>query len=121
MSRHDEYRQNAANPGAIAEAERQRQLRIEQDRNDLIVALRSPEMRRVLWRVIDEGAVFTETFHGVQALDGFDAGKRALARFVMALIDEIDDRAVMEMRAAARDRARRELLALQAAEERAQP
>lgn len=90
-------------------------MRDAQERNDLIVVLRSPECRRVLWRVLDECGVFSESWNGDPAKLNFDAGKRAVARFLMAEIDRVDDRAVLEMRQMARDRARREQLDVEAA------
>src|SRR5688572_30263591 len=115
MSRHEQYRQNAADQPQVEAAEKLRLLRIQQERNDLIVALRSPEVRRVLWRVIDECRVFSETWTGEAAQLSFDAGKRAVARFLMELLDSVDDKAVLEMRQMARDRARREQLEIEAA------
>lgn len=97
---------NAADPQDVAATQRLEEMRARQARNDLVVALRYPEVRRVLWRVLEQANVFDDIWTPDALALAHRTGRQSVGRFLWAAIDDVDEAAVMAMRADARARIR---------------
>ena len=53
---------NAADPQDVAAGARMEELRQRLERNDLVVALKIAEVRRVLFRILDQSGVFSDVY-----------------------------------------------------------
>lgn len=106
---------SASSEAEVAAASRLQELRERLERNDLVVALKSPESRRVLFRVLDVCGVFADVTTDDPLELQRRVGRQSIGRYLWAAIDDIDDSAVWQMRLEARARARRDADMLESA------
>lgn len=97
---------NTAKPADVAAGDWLEQLRARQDRNDLNVALQKAECRRVLFRVLDQAGVFADPYVNDPMELAYRSGRRSVGLYLLGAIDDVDEHAVMAMRADARARIR---------------
>ncbi len=100
---------NVARPEQVAAGERLQELRDRLIRNDLAVALKQTECRRVLWRVLEQSGVFLDVWTPEPLEHAHRCGGQSIGRFLWAAIDDVNDQAVLQMRAEARARMRQEM------------
>lgn len=99
----------------LAQLERLEELRERLATDDLVVALKHPQVRRVLWRILEQTQVFQDVFTPDALELSHRAGRQSVGRYLWAAIDDVDPGATFEMRREARARAQRELLEAEAA------
>jgi hypothetical protein len=100
---------NVARPEQVAAGERLQELRDRLIRNDLAVALKQTECRRVLWRVLEQSGVFSDIETTDPLALAHRVGQQSVGRFLWAVIDDVNDQAVLQMRTDARARMRQEM------------
>lgn len=76
------------------ETERARQ---ERELNDLRAVLRMPEGRRFIWRLLDEANVFASAFSENPAVMAFLEGRRDFGTRLIALVNDANDNALIEL------------------------
>jgi len=103
MPRESGAAQRSASPAQALE-----ELRARLERDDLIVALKSPQCRRVLFRVLDQSGIFQDVFAPEALGVAYRLGRQSVGRFLWAAIDDVDDQAALQMRTEARARVRKE-------------
>lgn len=69
------------------ELEKKDKRKLDREINDVRTVLNSPEGRRFLWRLLEEGALFAESYaRGDSHETAFNEGKRYLSRWVFSRI-----------------------------------
>jgi hypothetical protein len=90
-----------------------RRARLEQD--DKAVALKSPQCRRVLFRVLEQSGVFYDVWSPHALATAYRNGRQSVGRFLWAAIDDVDDQALSQLRSEARARAKQDAVILESA------
>lgn|GEM_PF-3306705 len=101
---------NAADPQDVAAGARMEELRQRLERNDLVVALKIAEVRRVLFRILDQSGVFSDVYIPDPMELACRTGRQSVGRYLWGAIDDVDENAVMQLRAEARTKMRQLLV-----------
>ncbi len=86
----DDTHPNAANPGQVRAATKQREWKTGEDANDLRTIYQSDAGKRFLLRLMDETRVFLDPFNRDPVQMAHDVGYQEIGRTLMAWLSQAD-------------------------------